>query len=109
MNNAFCENLKRLLGERGVSMSELASSIGVAQSTISMWCAGQRVPKMNGVQAVADFFNVDWQEMLESDEDKKKQLEAARFAELFTRLDDHGKNLVMTILMAELKRKEERS
>ena len=104
MNNAFCENLRRLLDERGVSMSELASSIGVAQSTISMWCAGQRVPKMNGVQAVADFFNVDWQEMLESDEDKKKQLEAARFAELFTRLDDHGKNLVMTILMAELKK-----
>jgi transcriptional regulator with XRE-family HTH domain len=101
---AFGDNLGRLLNERGVSMVELASALGLAQSTISMWVNHRRVPKMKAVQAVADYFGVDWQELLESDEDKQKALEVARMADMFMQLDAHGRDLVMMVLRAELNR-----
>ena len=63
----FKEMLKYLRTRENLSQSELASKIGVAKSTISMYEAGKREPDFETLEAIADLFNVDMNFLLVSD------------------------------------------
>ena len=100
----FGENIKRLLDERGLTQLDLAVGIGVAPATISMYCKGQRMPRLDGVQDIANFLHVDWSELIETDEERRERIKTTRFAEYFEELDDSGKELVTFVLMHEYTR-----
>lgn len=55
----FAERLKELRTKRGYSQSELASKLHISKSTISMLEVGQRMPSVEMLEAIGDFFNVD--------------------------------------------------
>ncbi|RHQ17449.1 XRE family transcriptional regulator [Lachnospiraceae bacterium AM48-27BH] len=63
----FKEMLKYLRTRENLSQSELASKIGVAKSTISMYEAGKREPDFETLEAIADLFNVDMNFLLGRD------------------------------------------
>lgn len=54
----FKDRLKELRQQRGLSQSELAKSIGVSKSTISMLEVGSRLPSYELLEALGDYFNV---------------------------------------------------
>ncbi|HJA40222.1 MAG TPA: helix-turn-helix domain-containing protein [Firmicutes bacterium] len=80
--------VKRLAKERGVSLSELATHIGVGENSLYRWKTQK--PSVDKVQAVADYFNVStdyllgrtnkkYWELNEKDEkDIAKRLEAIK-------------------------------
>lgn len=41
----FANNLKRLIDERKTSQKDLAKKVGVSQSLMSRWCAGDHLPR----------------------------------------------------------------
>lgn len=57
--NIFCERLKELRVERGLSLRELADLCCTSKSAISMYERGERNPKYETLEALADIFNVD--------------------------------------------------
>lgn len=57
--NEFKDMLKYLRNREGLSQAELASKLGVAKSTISMYEVGKREPDFETLESIADFFNVD--------------------------------------------------
>lgn len=55
----FGARLRYLRKSENTTQQELADSIGVAKSTISMYENGQREPDFETLEALADHFNVD--------------------------------------------------
>ena len=54
----FSENLKRLRTQRGISQDKLASDLSLSKSAISMYENGNRVPNLEMLETLADYFNV---------------------------------------------------
>ena len=54
----FSERLKELREEAGLSQIELAKLVKLSKSAIAYWELGQRVPSLEAVIVLADYFNV---------------------------------------------------
>lgn len=55
---AFKDVLRYLRESQGLKQEELADKLGVTYSAISNYERGQRIPKMETLEAIADYFNV---------------------------------------------------
>ncbi len=53
----FCEKLKLLREEEGLSQAALAKALGVSQSAVAQWEAGTRKPTAQAVVAIARMFD----------------------------------------------------
>ena len=54
----FAQRLKELRIENGLSQDELAKQVGLTHTAIGLWELDKRVPNLNAVIALADFFGV---------------------------------------------------
>lgn len=78
----FAENLTRLLGEHNKTQLDLANQMNVAASTVSSWCKGDKMPRMDKVEWMAEYFGVPASaliEPLQSTEAKKAEAVKAAF------------------------------
>ena len=55
----FKDNLKELRTAMHLSQAELAEKLNMSAGAIGMYEAGKRVPKLEVMETIADFFNVD--------------------------------------------------
>ena len=58
INKIISDNLNRLMEIRGTTQSELAEYMGVSQATISNWCKGVKMPRMDKIDKLCDFFHI---------------------------------------------------
>lgn len=58
VQDLFSRRLKRLREEKGITMVELASIIGMSQATISEWEKGNKFPRAGALQELANYFDV---------------------------------------------------
>ncbi len=54
----FAERLKELREDKNVSLKTLASAIGVSDIAISRWENLKRIPNIESLAAIADYFSV---------------------------------------------------
>lgn len=108
----FKDMLKRLREERGLSQDELARLTQLSKSTISMYENGNREPKFETLEVIADFFNVDMNTLL----DKKQPImvltqQEETHIKKYRQLDADGKEEIDDIIdvkLAKLQRKAEK-
>ena len=55
----FCDVLKRLRKERGLTQQELAKRLKISGSAVAMYESGKRRPDHDLMVEIADFFEVD--------------------------------------------------
>ena len=55
----FAKRLKELRLARGLSQEQLAKELNLVKSSISMYEQGKRKPSFEVLEAIADFFNVN--------------------------------------------------
>lgn len=53
----FGETVKELIDERKITVKQFAAEIGVAAPTISRYIRGKRMPDINNLVLIADYFN----------------------------------------------------
>jgi len=70
----FGENLKRIREDKHLSQQELARKLEVAQSTIAMWEASQRTPKLGELNRLARVLNITVTRLLGQPKDRKLQI-----------------------------------
>lgn len=107
----FKDMLKSLREERGLSQDELARLTQLSKSTISMYENGNREPKFETLEVIADFFNVDMNTLL----DKKQPImlltqQEETHIKKYRQLDADGKEEIDDIIdvkLAKLQRKAE--
>jgi Helix-turn-helix. len=68
----FSKNLVQLLEKRGKTQKDLVNFIGVSSSTVSNWCTGQKLPRMDKIQAISVWLGVENSELLETKKPEKK-------------------------------------
>ena len=68
----FDKRLKSLREEANLSQSELAKKIRVSKSSINMYERGEREPKFEVLEMIADYFNVDMDYLLGTSDIKNR-------------------------------------
>lgn len=63
----FAKNLCRYISRESLSQKEIAQSMGVSESTVSSWCDGSKMPRMDKVQTLADKFGVLKSDLIEEE------------------------------------------
>ena len=58
MKEKFCERIKDLRDEKGISQERLADELGVSHGIISFWETGKREPKLSNLILLAEYFGV---------------------------------------------------
>ena len=64
-NNTFGKRLKELRIEKGLPQQKLGEVLGFCNQTISFWEMGSREPDLDTLIAIAHFFEVPIEELLE--------------------------------------------
>lgn len=61
----FARNLNRFLKINGKNQADIATLLNISQAAVSNWCKGIKMPRMDKVQALADYFGVNKSDLLE--------------------------------------------
>lgn len=66
IRETFKDNLNKLLIEKGVTQKALADFVGVSTATVSDWKKGKKLPRMDKVDKICQFFHIDRKELVET-------------------------------------------
>jgi len=61
----FAENLRRLMEENHSRQSDIARLLGVSRSTVSAYCAGEQMPRMDKIEQLSRHFGVNYASLIE--------------------------------------------
>lgn len=61
----FAKNLKYFMALNSKNQTDLMNDLGLSSSTLSNWCTGLKLPRMDKVQMLADYFGVNKSDLLE--------------------------------------------
>lgn len=62
----FAKNLKRYMEINGKNQMDLMNDLHLSSSTVSNWCTGLKLPRMDKVQLLADYFNINKSDLIEN-------------------------------------------
>ena len=62
--DTFSKNLSRLMSQRDMKQSDVASILGVSKAQVSDWCAGKNLPRTNYLSAMLDLFECSISDLL---------------------------------------------
>lgn len=66
---AMSDNLHRLLNERGLSQKKVADDLNIKPTTFSGWFNGHVYPRIDKIEMMADYFNVQKSALIEPNGD----------------------------------------
>lgn len=101
----FSTNLKHYMAINNKSQIDLINDLGFNKSAVSTWCNGTRLPRMDKVDVLARYFNINRSDLIE-DKPYKPQIDtlAAHFdGEEFT--DDEMEEIMNFVEFVKNKRK----
>lgn len=65
LRQEFAARLKYYMNIKGCKQSDIARDLGINMSTISSWCNGVMIPRMEKIKMLADYFNINMSDLLE--------------------------------------------
>lgn len=60
----FAANLRRIMGDRGMTQAELGRMVGISQGNVSMYVTGRREPRATYLLRIATALGVTTDELL---------------------------------------------
>ena len=63
--SVMAANLKRLMSEKKVSMADLSRTLDLPYTTISSWVYGKKYPRIDKIEALANYFGVPKSALIE--------------------------------------------
>ena len=61
----IAKNLKRLLIERDKTQADLCHDLNLNKGTVSSWCNGTRIPRMNKIDLLCRYLNCTRSDLME--------------------------------------------
>lgn len=74
----FSRNLNYYTKEKGKTRPEVAEAIGVSYYTFVDWSNGKKFPRMDKVERLAKYFNINISDLVEPRTIEKKPVESAK-------------------------------
>lgn len=63
--NIFSLNLKRIMSKQNKNQNDVIKDLEIKQSTFSDWYLGKRIPRMNVIFQLAEYFKVDIRDLID--------------------------------------------
>lgn len=73
--NIFSKNLQYFMKQKNVSQAKLVEDLNLPYTTVVSWITGERLPRMDKVQLLSDYFGVENSALLEDWQDAKKAMQ----------------------------------
>lgn len=70
-NNSFAQNLKFYLKQANMTQADLAEYMNVSTASISNWCTGNKIPRMDKVDKLCELFHINRSDLIEDKEHKQ--------------------------------------
>ncbi len=64
INRTIAQNITLFLDRRGKTQQELADFVGVSQAAISNWSQGIKLPRMDKIDKICEFFKIKRSDLL---------------------------------------------
>ncbi len=95
----FSKNLSRLLSAHNITQAELANILNVSPASISGWCTGDKMPRMNKIEKIAQYFEVQKSDLIEDHSDRQVQEDEQyrRLKELAAKMEEDDENGVVIL------------
>lgn len=71
----FATNLKYYMTLNDKTQMDLMNDLHLSSSTVSNWCTGLKLPRMDKVQMLADYFHINKSDLIEEKTKEQKQAE----------------------------------
>ena len=68
MNRTFAKALNYYLSLKGKTQQDLINDLHYSSSTVSQWCNGKNIPRMNRMNEIATYLGVDKTDLLKDPE-----------------------------------------
>ena len=69
----FAENLKYYMKLHNKNQADLINDLGFNKSSVSTWCNGTRLPRMEKVDILAKYFDINRSDLIEDKDTEHKQ------------------------------------
>ena len=69
INSIIAENISYHLNRCNKTQVDLAEYMDVSQATVSNWCKGLKLPRMDKIDKICEFFNIHRSELMNGKED----------------------------------------
>lgn len=74
----FSRNLKKYMELNNKTQSDIINDLGLSSSTVSNWCTGQKLPRMNKIEMLANYFGINKSDLIENNETEQLSPKAER-------------------------------
>ncbi|KKF49809.1 putative cI-like repressor [Streptococcus phage Javan636] len=69
----FARNLKKFMQQRGVDRNKLVEDLGFKYTTVTDWTIGRTYPRIDKVEMLANYFNIEKSDLIEDKPENKKE------------------------------------
>lgn len=74
----FSRNLKKYMELNNKTQADIINDLGLSSSTVSNWCTGQKLPRMNKIEMLANYFGINKSDLIENNENEQLSPKAER-------------------------------
>ncbi|WP_276882314.1 helix-turn-helix domain-containing protein [Anaerococcus tetradius] len=94
----FKKNLNKLLADYGKTQIELAKYIGVSNTTVNNYVKGYNTPRMDKIDKIAEFFNVDRSSLISNEQEHQSTITQNQetIIKTFNQLNNEGQQKAIT-------------
>jgi repressor LexA len=98
----FSRNLVRYLDNSGKTQKEVAAAIGVSTGTFCDWVKGRAYPRMDKVQKLADYFEINKSDLVEDKNVEKDTIseEDQEVLDWFHKVPKEKREFVLSMIRA---------
>lgn len=102
----LAKNLQRLMKARGVDRNKLCADLGYSYTTLTEWVKGNAYPRIDKIEALANYFNVPKSHLIESQDvinslnAKKAKMAIDALTQIATGHEAMGGDQLLTIKFA---------
>lgn len=72
----LAKNLNKYIFKSGKDRSEIAKELNISYSTLTDWVNGNKYPRINNIEKLAEYFKISKSDLIEDFEDIKKDNDA---------------------------------
>lgn len=70
----FAKNLRHYMAINNLSRQQMCDALGVSYSTFSDWYNGIKYPRIDKIEMMANYFNIQKSDLIESMDDKQPEI-----------------------------------
>lgn len=95
----FCKKLNYYMEKNGIKQIDIAQRLNVAKSTVSGWCTGVKIPRMDKIEMLAEYFGIMKSNLIEDKTSNDLSITLSAYEvsmlNIFRKLSNSGKDKVI--------------